>query len=295
MTTALPPLSAIRVFESAARHASFTRAAEELGMTQAAVSYQIKILEERVGAPLFLRMPRQVELTELGKQLAPAITEAFETMRNAFASLREDAEGTLSISVLATFAANWLAHRLGSFQMRHPSLAVRLDTSDSVIDFATSNVDIAIRSGFGKWPGLEAHQLIKASFTPMLSPALAATIGGVKEPADLLRLKIIDASDTWWKIWFKAAGIENPQLQGNTQSRLGAQHIEGRATVAGQGVGILTPAFHQIEIATGQLIQPFDILGDDGRAYWLVYPKSRRNTPKVRAFREWILSELDCG
>ncbi len=122
----------------------------------------------------------------------------------------------------------------GSFQMRHPSLAVRLDTSDSVIDFATSNVDIAIRSGFGKWPGLEAHQLIKASFTPMLSPALAATIGGVKEPADLLRLKIIDASDTWWKIWFKAAGIENPQLQGNTQSRLGAQHIEGRATVAGR-------------------------------------------------------------
>lgn len=295
MTTALPPLSAIRVFESAARHASFTRAAEELGMTQAAVSYQIKILEERVGAPLFLRMPRQVELTELGRQLAPAITEAFETMRNAFASLREDAEGTLSISVLATFAANWLAHRLGSFQMRHPSLAVRLDTSDSTIDFATTNVDIAIRSGFGKWPGLEAHQLIKASFTPMLSPALAATIGGVKEPADLLRLKIIDVSDPWWNIWFKAAGIENPQMQGNTQSRLGAQHIEGRATVAGQGVGILTPAFHQIEIATGQLIQPFDILGDDGRSYWLVYPKSRRNTPKVRAFREWILSELDCG
>jgi len=102
-------------------------------------------------------------------------------------------------------------------------------------------------------------------------------------------------SDPWWNIWFKAAGIENPQMQGNTQSRLGAQHIEGRATVAGQGVGILTPAFHQIEIATGQLIQPFDILGDDGRSYWLVYPKSRRNTPKVRAFREWILSELDCG
>ncbi|PQA72408.1 transcriptional regulator GcvA [Brucella oryzae] len=295
MTTALPPLSAIRVFESAARHASFTRAAEELGMTQAAVSYQIKILEERVGAPLFLRMPRQVELTEFGKCLAPAITEAFDAMRNAFASLREDAEGTLTISVLATFAANWLAHRLGSFQMRHPSLAVRLDTSDSVIDFATTNVDIAIRSGFGKWPGLEAHQLIKASFTPMLSPALAATIGGVKEPADLLRLKIIDVSDPWWKIWFNAAGIENPPMQGNTQSRLGAQHIEGRATVAGQGVGILTPAFHQIEIATGQLIQPFDILCDDGRAYWLVYPKSRRNMPKVRAFREWILSELDCG
>lgn len=295
MTTALPPLSAIRVFESAARHASFTRAAEELGMTQAAVSYQIKILEERVGAPLFLRRPRQVELTDIGRRLAPALTEAFETMRGAFASLRADMEGVLTISVLATFAANWLVHRLGSFQMRFPSLAVRLETSDQLIDFATVNVDVAIRSGKGHWPGLEAHELIKAEFTPMLNPALAESVGGIHEPADLLKLKAIDASDPWWKIWYAAAGIDNPQIQGNTQNRFGAQHLEGRAAAAGQGVGILTPAFHRLEIASGQLIQPFDLVCDNGLAYWLAYPKSRRNAPKIRAFREWILSELDCG
>lgn len=154
MTSHLPPLSAIRVFESASRHASFTRAVEELGMTQAAVSYQIKLLEERVGAPLFLRKPRQVELTELGKRLAPAINDAFETMRAAFASAREDTQGVLTISAVVTFAANWLVQRLGSFQMRHPALAVRLDTSNDMVDFATSNVDMAIRSGRGEWPGM---------------------------------------------------------------------------------------------------------------------------------------------
>ncbi|TMV04130.1 LysR substrate-binding domain-containing protein [Brucella haematophila] len=292
MVSSLPPLSAIRVFESASRHASFTKAAEELGMTQAAVSYQIKMLEERVGAPLFLRMPRQVKLTELGEQLAPSITEAFETMRTAFATLREDAEGVLTISSVATFAANWLVQRLGSFQMEHPLLAVRLDTNDRLIDFTQSEVDLAIRTGTGNWPGLVSHELIKAQFTPMLSPKLAASIGGVREPADLLRLPAIDASDPWWRLWFEAAGVPDPQLRGNTQNRLGAQHLEGRAATAGLGMGILTPAFHTAEVAAGLLIQPFDLLCDDGRSYWLVHPESRRNVPKIRAFRAWIMGEL---
>ncbi len=290
MSQALPPLSA--VFESASRHASFTRAAEELGMTQAAVSYQIKLLEERVGAPLFLRKPRQVELTELGKRLAPQINEAFDTMRTAFASAREDTQGILTISAVISFASNWLVQRLGSFQMQHPALAVRLDTSNDIIDFSTSNVDMAIRSGRGNWPGLEAHELIKAQFSPMLSPKLIETVGGIKEPADLLRLRAVDPTDPWWKIWYKAAGIEDPKIQGNAFSRYGAQHLEGRAAAAGQGVGILTPAFHAAELASGQLIQPFDLLCDDGQAYWLVYPKARKNMPKIRAFREWILDEL---
>lgn len=292
MVSSLPPLSAIRVFESASRHASFTRAAEELGMTQAAVSYQIKMLEERVGAPLFLRMPRQVKLTELGERLAPSITEAFETMRTAFATLREDTEGVLSISVVATFAANWLVQRLGSFQMEHPLLAVRLDSNDRLVDFTQSEVDLAIRTGTGNWPGLVSYELIKAQFTPMLSPKLAASIGGVREPADLLRLPAIDASDPWWRLWFEAAGVRDPQVRGNTQNRLGAQHLEGRAATAGLGMGILTPAFHTAEVAAGLLIQPFDLLCDDGRSYWLVYPESRRNVPKIRAFRAWILGEL---
>ncbi|RVA21731.1 LysR family transcriptional regulator, partial [Mesorhizobium sp. M7A.F.Ca.CA.004.11.2.1] len=193
----LPPLQAIRVFEAVARHLSFTKAASELAMTQAAVSYQIKVLEERVGAPLFLRRPRQIALTEAGQRLAPAVSEAFAILGQAYAAARGGADGLLCVTTVLTFASNWLAHRLGSFQIAHPALAVRLETSSRLTDFAREDTDIAIRSGGGKWPGLEAHKLLDADFTPMLSPKLAATIGGVREPADLLRLPILDPGDIW--------------------------------------------------------------------------------------------------
>src|SRR5690349_21226798 len=136
----LPPLSSIRCFEAAARHQSFTRAAEELGMTQAAVSYQIKLLEERFG-PLFLRRPRGVALTEAGRRLAPAVTDAFAALRDAFEDLGHAAEGVLVISVVNTFASNWLAPRLGGFQITHPAIAVRLDVTGRLVDFAREEVD----------------------------------------------------------------------------------------------------------------------------------------------------------
>ena len=151
----LPPLAAVRAFEAAARLLSFTRAAEELAMTQAAVSYQIKVLEERVGSPLFIRKPRQVELTETGKALAAASTEAFRILAESFEQVRTGAQGTLSITTVLTFASNWLARHLGSFQIAHPSLAVRIDTSSHMVDFAREDVDIGIRSGNGNWPGLD--------------------------------------------------------------------------------------------------------------------------------------------
>ena len=144
-------------------------------MTQAAVSYQIRMLEERVGAPLFLRRPRQVALTEAGQRLAPAVTEALYLLREAYAAARGGAQGMLVVSTLLTFASNWLAQHLGSFQLAHPALAVRLDTSNRLVDFAREEIDVAIRSGGGKWPGMAVHQLFHADFTPMLSPKLAAT------------------------------------------------------------------------------------------------------------------------
>lgn len=289
----LPPLSAIRVFEAAARHGNFTKAAEELGMTQAAVSYQIKLLEERIGALLFLRKSRQVTLTEVGARLSPAISEAFELMRTAIAATRENADGVLTISTIPTFAANWLVPRLGSFQLAHPALAVRLQATRDMIDFSRQPADVGIRSGGGKWPGLISHKIFPAEFSPMLTPALAATIGGVKTPADLLKLPLIDTGDYWWKLWFRAVGIQEPNLLGDPRSRFGDQHLEGRAVLAGMGVGILTPAFYQNEIKQGQLIQPFDITGADGdHFYWLVYPEVRRNVPKIRAFRDWMLGQL---
>lgn len=292
VATLLPPMAAVRVFEAAARHGSFTRAAEELGMTQAAVSYQIKLLEERVGGPLFLRRPRQVELTELGQSLAPSVTQAFELMRSAFSSIREDKQGTLVITSLQTFSAQWLVRHLGGFQLERPGIAVRLQSSDAVMDFMREDIDVGIRTGYGDWPGLKAHMLVPSFFTPMLSPELADSIGGVKEPADLLKLPLLESADPWWRLWFEAAGVSGHDLGQRPGSRFGAQTLEASAAMAGQGVAILTPALHREELEAGRLVQPFDLVcAAEKHGYWLVYPEARRNTPKIKAFREWLLAE----
>ncbi|WP_416795546.1 LysR substrate-binding domain-containing protein [Ciceribacter azotifigens] len=282
------PLNALRVFEAVARHMSFTRAGEELGMTQTAVSYQIKLLEENIGEPLFLRRPRQITLTDTGARLAPKVADAFRTLHEAVAGVRKSSEEMLNIHCTATFAARWLARHLGSFQLENPTIAVRLDTSNTVIDFARTEADLAIRWGKGDWPGLRRHFVMHGHFTPMLSPALAESIGGITKPEDLLKLRIIDPRDPWWKAWFLAAGIPDVDLADRKGNKLGAQAFEAAAAIAGHGVAILTPEFYTDDVALGHLMQPFDILGDDGGHYWLVYPEARRNAPKIRAFREFL-------
>jgi LysR family transcriptional regulator, glycine cleavage system transcriptional activator len=156
----LPPLAAIRAFEAAARLESFTQAANELGLTQAAVSYQIKQLEDRVGAPLFLRQARKVVLSDMGKRLAPAVSDAFHRLTLAFDALRATDEGVLSVTAVQTICTNWLVPRLGAFQIAHPNIAVRLDASSRWVNFAEEPFDIGIRSGHGDWPGLTIHKLM---------------------------------------------------------------------------------------------------------------------------------------
>ncbi|EJL57173.1 transcriptional regulator [Rhizobium sp. CF122] len=289
------PLNALRVFEAVARLGSFTKAGEELGMTQTAVSYQVKLLEENIGEPLFMRRPRHIRLTDAGERLAPKVTEAFAMLHEAMASVRGAAEETLLIHSTPTFASQWLARHLGSFHLKYPATAVRLRTSDTLIDFARESADIAIRSGKGNWPSLVSHRLMAIDFTPMLSPELAASAaGGIRQPSDLLKLRLIDAGDSWWASWFEAAGVHNPDLAGRPRSRLGAQSFEASAALAGQGVAILTPAFYRDDIAAGRLIQPFPIVcSDNDWDYWLAYPESRRNVPKIKAFRNWILEEMN--
>lgn len=291
MPVTLPPLAAIRVFEAAARHLSFTRAAEELGMTQAAVSYQIKVLEERVGAPLFLRRPREVVLTDAGQRLAPEVTRAFETMREAFAAFSDRAEGTLTINTMHTFAAQWLAPRLGVFQLAHPNMAVRLETTQRMVDFAREEVDVVIRAGKGQWPGLQAFRLLDVRFTPMLSPKLAESVGGIHEPADILKLPLLDPKDVWWVSWLKANNLPLDVLERQTLPSMGMQTLDAAAAMAGMGVTLLTPAYFQQELKDGRLIQPFEKVIYEGTGYWLAYPEARRNVPKIKAFREWIVAE----
>lgn len=290
----LPPLAAVRVFEAAARLGNFTRAARELGMTQAAVSYQIKVLEERVGTPLFLRTPRQVVLTEAGRRLAPAVSEAFGALRAAFAALRDEADGRLTISSGHTFASNWLAPRLGEFRLAQPGLAVWVDATDRFVDFAREEVDAAVRSGAGGWAGLEEHHLFPVRFTPMCSPDLLRRAGGgaLAAPAELLRLPLLSPGDPWWRRWFTLAGVEAPGLEGRADLRFDRQQIEGNAAMAGQGVAILTPELWTAEVAAGRLVRPFALLGESGSAYWLVYPEARRASRKIRLFRDWLLEEV---
>lgn len=290
MSTALPPLAAIRVFEAVARHLSFTRAAAELGMTQAAVSYQVKLLEERFGGPLFLRKPRQIELSAAGQRLAPAISDAFALMAEAYAAARGGIEGVLTVCARVSFATSWLARHIGAFQLAHPGLAVRIEATDRAIDFTREETDTAIFFGTGDWPGLQTHRLLAADYTPMLSRSLAQRLGPSYTPADLLRLPILDPGDRWWQEWFKAAGAhyEMPKNPYN----LSTQAMISVAAKAGQGVAILSTALYDDDLAEGRLIQPFDLVLSSEFAFYLVYPESRRNQPKIRAFRDWILGEM---
>ncbi len=287
----LPPLAAVRVFEAAARHENFTAAAAELGMTQAAVSYQVKLLEERLGVPLFRREKRRVTLTDAGRRAAAPVSRAFDAIDGAFADLRAEDESLLTVSTSNTFANTWLAWRLGAFQIAHPCTAVRLQTTDTLSDFVSDDVDVAIRAGRGPWPDLAQEKLVAIDFTPMCSPAFLQR-HPLAVPAALLDVPQISPHDPWWPHWLREAGIDVPPGPPRVGVRLDSQAHEGHAAMAGQGVAMLTPFFWRNDLAEGRLVRPFEQVSTRGYAYWLVYPEHRRNVPKIKRFREWLIAEL---
>lgn len=289
----IPPLAAIRVFEAAARHENFTKAADELGMTQAAVSYQVKLLEERLGAALFHRVGRQVQLSEIGRRIAPMVSGAFDTLDDAFGIARTDSEAVLTISCSNTFASNWLALRLGGFQMQRPGLAVRLHTADHIVDFAREEVDVAIRNSPDPWPGLVSHFLMRVPILPLASPAFLAKHPPVATPADVMALPRLSPDDVWWDQWLDAVGGGARRQRTATGLRLDSQILEGNAAIAGQGVAVINPAMWLPELRSGRLVAPIDAVAYGRRHYWLVYPEYRRHAPKVQAFRDWLLGEME--
>lgn len=288
----IPPLAAVRVFEAAARHGNFTRAADELGMTQAAVSYQVKLLEERLHAPLFLRNGRQVSLTPTGRRIAPEISRAFDILDHAFAVARSADEHVLTISCSNTFASNWLAVRLGSFQVRQPGIAVRLNTTDVLADFASDDVDVAIRSSRKPWPGLASHFLMRVVMQPLASPAFLAAHPAPASPDDVLALPRLSPDDVWWDYWYLKSGGKARQAEPATGIRLDSQLLEGAAAIAGQGVAILNPAMWRGAIDAGALVPVFGPVVTARSSYWLVYPDYRRTASKIAAFRQWLFDEM---
>ena len=285
----LPPLAAVRVFEAAARHENFTLAAAELGMTQAAVSYQIKLLEERLGVPLFHRARQRVTLSDAGRRVAPLLSDAFDRISGAFEGLVGEDESVLTISTAQTFASNWLAARLGSFQIERPELAVRLQTTSELVDFARDDVDVALRMGLGPWPGVREHFLFRLHATPVCTPDFRDR-HNVRAPQDLLGVPRLSPEDIWWKLWLAEAEVDEPP-EGSRPGgiRLDSQVAEGNAVLAGHGVGMLTPLFWKAELAAGRLVQLFPQVIAEPRSLWLVYPEHKRGRAKLRAFRDWLL------
>jgi LysR family glycine cleavage system transcriptional activator len=283
------PLSAIRIFEAAARLKSFTRAADELGVSQAAVSWQVKALEQRLGLPLFLRLAREVALTPAGERLARASSEAISVLRAALSDITETAEGVLAITTLQSLATQWLAPRLGGFQIAHPKLAVRLDTSTRLVDLSRENIDVSIRSGVGEWPGMTAHFLFPSLVTPLVAPALGARLEG---PRSLLSEPLIGLPEEW-AAWFVAAGVTDAPLPGGPRMVADLQTIEMASALAGQGAALGSPIYFAGEIAAGRLVQPFETVIPQSAGVWLAYPSERRRSPKIAAFRDWLMGIVD--
>ena len=284
------PLASIRVFEAAARLRSFTRAAEELGMTQAAVSWQIKALEGRLGQSLFRRLPREVQPTEAGERLSSAATESITLLRRAISDLTEADEHILSITTLATLASQWLAPHLGAFQLANPGLAVRLDTNPALLDLSREGFDVGIRSGHGEWPGLESQLFMPSIFTPLCSPAMAERLN-LKAPCDLLEAPRIGMEKEWAE-WFAVAGLSEGR---RPAIRLTADYqvLEVAAALGDQGVALGSPILFARELRAGLLVRPFRQTVSFHTGYYLVWPEGRRRSPKIRRFREWLVSVAD--
>jgi LysR family glycine cleavage system transcriptional activator len=287
----MPPLQAVRVFESVARHGNFTRAAAELNMTQSAVSYQIKLLEDFVGAPLFQRLARGVALTDGGRAIAQPVQRALADLRQSFRRVREETSSILVISTMQTIASAWLAPRLGRFQLDHPQIAVRLDVSSRLVDFESEGVDVAIRSGKGKWEGLASHLLLEQCFTAVSSPEYLAREGKPHHPAELLDRALVSPRDEWWPVWFAAAGVTAPKLSERRGIDVDYQQMAARVAIGGHGIALVTPGFVQEELASEKLVRLFDITASAGTGYYLVCPERHKAQRKIRLFRDWVLKE----
>jgi len=295
MARRLPPLNGLRAFEAAARHLSFTRAAEELNVTQAAVSHQIKGLEEQLGLSLFRRIGRGLQLTDAGQTLFPAVRDGLDSMANGIQRItRSDSAGVLTLSTFASIAAAWLVPRLGNFRRRHPDIDVRITFTDRLVNFAEEDIDVAIRYGRGEWPGVEAVFLMSEEIYPVISPDLLAAGPPLEQPEDLLRHAdhyplLHDIMPEDWSMWFAAAGIEGADADHGYE--IEHSHLIAQAAMAGEGVALGRSVLVGDALKSGRLVRLFDIALPAVFGYWLAGPPQAWKRPKIKAFRDWLLEE----
>jgi len=279
------PLNALRAFEASARHLSFTRAAEELCVTQAAVSHQVKGLEARLGATLFRRLARGLVLTDEGQALLPVLTDSFERIGRAMQRFQDGAvREVLTVGVVGTFAVRWLLPRLARFREANPLIEVRLRTHNNKVDLVAEGLDMAIRFGDGAWHGVQTDEIFKAPLTPLCTPQLASRLDGAQALASLPLLRSYRREE--WPAWFAVAGVEAPAISGPVFDSLS---LMVQAAIEGVGVALAPPVMFGRELHARQLVQPFPILAEAG-SYWLTALKSKPPSPAMAAFREWCRS-----
>ncbi len=293
MSRRLPPLNALRAFEAAARHLSFTKAARELNVTQAAISHQVKALEESLGIVLFKRMNRALLLTEPGQAYLPALREAFDLMDAATRGLQDRGmEGALKVTALPSFASKWLLPRLHRFRERYPDIDVLVSAKDTLVDFATDDVDMGIRYGMGSYDGLICDFLLPDSYVPLCSPKLLTGENPLRRPSDLRHYPLLhDDVDPGfgWSGWLQRAGAldVNPRRgPGFSDSSMVIA-----AAIAGQGVCLGRLSLAVDDIRAGRLVMPFGPIMKSKYSNYVVVPKARAAWPKVAAFRQWLLEE----
>lgn len=295
MSERLPPLTALRAFDAAARHMSFSRAADELNVTPAALSFQIKSLEEHLGQPLFHRLNRAVELTEAGKALAPGASEGFQTLAAAWTATRRLQDNTnLTVTAGPALTAKWFAPRLYEFARAHPEIDLRFSATLRMVDLTRDDVDVAIRFGDGEDKDLYSVPVRNEWLTPAMSPELAATF---PTPESLKEAPLIfDDSISFlrpccdWPTWFRAVGIDHTPVHGTHFSN--ADHAVD-AAIAGAGVVLGRRAMIVKDLAEGRLVAPFKTaIETNGRFRFLCLPGAETR-PKVAAFRDWFLAEID--
>ena len=286
----LPPLNALRAFEAAGRHLSVKAAADELSVTPGAVSQLIKSLERTLGVTLFQRVNRGIFLTEAGQSYLPPVRNAFRQIGEATRRVAASADGgVLTVSTTPSFAAAWLVPRLKDFQDAHADIDLQISASKALVDFSRDGVDLAIRHGLGRYPGLHSERVFAVELLAVAAPGLVARLGSPKAPRELVRWPHVhDADRKDWHLWFQTQGIDDfgaPRGPAFDDTNLLRQ-----AVLAEQGAGLLPAAIVARDLAKGRLVRLAEILWPEEFAYYLVYPQALRERPKVAAFRSWIIS-----
>jgi LysR family glycine cleavage system transcriptional activator len=291
MKRPLPSLNALRAFEAAARHQSFTRAADELAVTQGAVSHQVKALEQQLGLTLFHRQSQRLTLTSAGQAYLPVVRDAFDRLAAGTEQLLAvEQSKRLTISVSPNFAANWLVPRIGHFVEQHPDIDLRINAALHHVDFAREDVDMAVRHGEGHWPQLRVVRLCREELFPACSPKLLEGAHPMRAPADLRHHALLHLDDRRdWQKWLDAAGVEGVDLSRGVVFNQASMAI--RAAVDGQGVALARTALAALLLLEGRLIRPFALTLPASYAYYIVSPQATAGRPKVALMRNWLLAQ----